>query len=38
MNFEEFRPRRILDVFHLKGDENMVLDVGDGKNRVKGGF
>jgi len=35
VNLEQFHPRRILDVFYLHGDGDMVLDVGDSKSWVE---
>ena len=38
VNFEKFSPCRVLDIFHLKNDWDMILDVGYNKSRVKGRF
>ena len=35
MNLEQFHPSHILDVFHLQGDGDMILDVGDNKSLVE---
>jgi len=37
MNLEQFCPCRILDVFDLKSDGDMVLDIRNSKSRVEFG-